>query len=152
MRCLSENHRCTSSTNLIAHLFETDALESLSKSYKGSYADLLRWWYTCLTPEYRNRTRFAFDIAMKRGAVGLTTDPSVVIGTIHSVKGGESDVVYLFPDLSKAADAEYTQTGPPRDAIIRVAYVGITRARETLYLCSGEGPHALSFHHGGRLA
>jgi len=28
--------------------------------------------------------------------------PKVVVGTIHSVKGGQADVVYLFPDLSQA--------------------------------------------------
>ena len=48
-------------------------------------------------------------------------------------------MVYLFPDLSRAADAQYRQCGPPRDSVIRTFYVGATRARETLYICSAEG-------------
>jgi superfamily I DNA/RNA helicase len=66
-----------------------------------------------------------------------------VVGTIHSVKGGQADVVYLFPDLSKAGDAQYHQHGPARDSVIRVFYVGATRARETLYICSGESAMAV---------
>ena len=71
-------------------------------------------------------------------------DPRVVVGTIHSVKGGEADVVYLFPDLSRAGDAQYRVTGAPRDSVIRVFYVGATRARETLYICQPEGAMAIS--------
>jgi superfamily I DNA/RNA helicase len=68
----------------------------------------------------------------------------MVVGTIHSVKGGQADVVYLFPDLSRAGDAQYRQCGPPRDSVIRTFYVGVTRARETLYICSGESAMAVS--------
>ena len=64
--------------------------------------------------------------------------PKVVVGTIHSVKGGESDVVHLFPDISQAGDAQYQRCGAPRDSVIRLFYVGATRARETLYICQRE--------------
>jgi superfamily I DNA/RNA helicase len=64
--------------------------------------------------------------------------PKVVVGTIHSVKGGEADVVHLFPDISQAGDAQYQRCGAARDAVIRVFYVGLTRARETLYICQRE--------------
>jgi superfamily I DNA/RNA helicase len=64
--------------------------------------------------------------------------PKVVVGTIHSVKGGQADVVYLFPDLSQAGDAQYNRGGAARDSAIRVFYVGLTRARETLYICQRE--------------
>jgi superfamily I DNA/RNA helicase len=64
----------------------------------------------------------------------LLERPQVIVGTIHSVKGGEADVVILFPDLSQAGDAAYQRYGPPRDAVIRTFYVGMTRAREALYL------------------
>jgi ATP-dependent exoDNAse (exonuclease V) beta subunit len=47
-------------------------------------------------------------------------------------------VVYLFPDLSQAADAQYARGGPARDSVIRLFYVGLTRARETLYVCQRE--------------
>jgi hypothetical protein len=42
----------------------------------------------------------------------------VIVGTIHSVKGGEADVVFLFPDLSPAGDAAYQKHGPQRDSVI----------------------------------
>ena len=68
----------------------------------------------------------------------------MVVGTIHSVKGGQADVVYLFPDLSQAGDAQYQRKGAPHDSVIRTFYVGITRARETFYICQRETPVAVS--------
>jgi superfamily I DNA/RNA helicase len=67
-----------------------------------------------------------------------------VVGTVHSVKGGEADVVYLFPDLSAAGDAQYSLPGRPRDSVIRVFYVGATRARETLYICQSETARSIA--------
>jgi superfamily I DNA/RNA helicase len=87
---------------------------------------------------FHSRVQFPCEIALQHGPSALTETPQVVVGTIHSVKGGEADVVYLFPDLSKAGSAEYQRFGPPRDAVIRLFYVGMTRARETLYVCPPE--------------
>jgi len=53
-------------------------------------------------------------------------NPCVIPGTIHSVKGGESDVVILLPDL---APSQIDQT-----ALVRLWYVGMTRARSDLLL------------------
>jgi DNA helicase II / ATP-dependent DNA helicase PcrA len=61
--------------------------------------------------------------------------PQCIAGTVHSVKGGEADVVYLCPDLSVSGMQEYIKGGEGRDAVNRMFYVGITRARETLVLC-----------------
>jgi superfamily I DNA/RNA helicase len=105
---------------------------------------LLDWWGTYLAPEFRKRVKFPTEVAMLRGLQTLRLTPKVVVGTIHSVKGGQADVVYLFPDLSKAGDAQYRQCGPPRDSVIRTLYVGATRAREVLYVCSPEGAAAAS--------
>jgi superfamily I DNA/RNA helicase len=65
----------------------------------------------------------------------LLETPQVVVGTIHSVKGGQADVVYLFPDLSQAGAAHYAHGGASRDSVILQFYVGATRARERLYIC-----------------
>jgi len=67
-----------------------------------------------------------------------------VVGTIHSVKGGQADVVYLFPDLSQAGDAQYQRAGEPRDSVIRVFYVGATRRGKRLYICQRGTPMAFS--------
>jgi superfamily I DNA/RNA helicase len=75
-------------------------------------------------------------IILKRGLNRLVDRPQVIIGTIHSVKGGEADVVYLFPDLSRAADYEWQRYGTEnQDAIIRQFYVAMTRARLKLVIC-----------------
>jgi len=136
--------RAPASIELLAEVFESNALESLLAACAQGYPALLRWWRSHLAAGFQARTAFPAGVALQRGAHGLVDDPSVVVGTIHSVKGGQADVVYLFPDLSKAADAQYRQCGPPRDSVIRTFYVGVTRARETLYICSAEGAAALS--------
>lgn len=81
-----------------------------------------------------NSARFPMDILRKRGRDVLDAKPSITIGTIHSVKGGEADVVYLFPDLSIQAMQQYINTREGRDAVMRQFYVGITRAKEELYI------------------
>lgn len=69
-------------------------------------------------------------------------EPLIKVGTIHSVKGGEADTVYVFPDVSYAGAVEMT-TAPGRDAATRLAYVAMTRARSELVLCSPAGRDAI---------
>jgi superfamily I DNA/RNA helicase len=128
----------TVSNEAFEELFEPPALESLLEAYEGDYRGLLAWWRDHVTVDVHARSQFPADIAARRGPSALFETPKVIVGTIHSVKGGQADVVYLFPDLSQAGDAQYHRTGAPRDAVIRQFYVGITRARETLYICQGE--------------
>jgi DNA helicase-2/ATP-dependent DNA helicase PcrA len=120
----------------VESMFDADTLACLLGALNGGVNDLVSWWRNRLAPEFRNRIQFPFDVVTTRGPAALRDPPQVVVGTIHSVKGGQADVVYLFPDLSKAADSQYRQSGAPRDSVIRQFYVGVTRARETLYLCS----------------
>ena len=125
----------------IGHLqaiFEAGAFESLMAARDGDNRALLDWWRTRVTADVRKRVQFPAEIAARRGPQALLDTPKVVVGTIHSVKGGQADVVYLFPDLSQAGDAQYNRGGAARDSVIRVFYVGLTRARETLYICQGE--------------
>ncbi|HXH10807.1 MAG TPA: ATP-binding domain-containing protein, partial [Alphaproteobacteria bacterium] len=76
--------------------------------------------------------RMALKEAVKRGK---DEGPPIIVGTIHSVKGGEADVVVLFPDMSPSGAKEWHGTKTQRDVIARLFYVGMTRARETLILC-----------------
>ncbi len=61
--------------------------------------------------------------------------PQVIVGTIHSVKGGEADCVYIFPDVSYKACKGMGEHQRAQDAMRRVFYVGFTRAKEELVLC-----------------
>jgi DNA helicase-2/ATP-dependent DNA helicase PcrA len=119
----------------LSAIFEPDAMESLMAAWDGGHRAMLEWWAARLTKDARKRTEFPIHIARKRGPQALVDEPKIVVGTIHSVKGGERDVVYLFPDLSQAGDAQYARGGGPRDSVVRQFYVGVTRARECLYIC-----------------
>ena len=115
-------------------IFEPAALQSLLACFEGDHRALLHWWRIRVNGAMQNRIQFPADIADVRGPQALMESPRVIVGTIHSVKGGEADVVVLFPDLSQAGDASYQRYGPPRDGVIRQFYVGMTRAREALYI------------------
>ena len=130
---------------ILEAVFQADALTDILAALRASTTiALLDWWRHRLAPEFRKRVSFPAHIAARRRGHALVDEPRVIVGTIHSVKGGEADIVYLFPDLSKAGDAQYQQRGTPRDSVIRLFYVGVTRARETLYLCSPESGAAIS--------
>jgi len=64
--------------------------------------------------------------------------PQIKTGTIHSVKGGEAEVVYLFPDLSWSGMQEYSNS-KTKDRVVRQFYVGMTRASQSLITCSPAG-------------
>lgn len=123
-------------------VFEEGALESLLEAFEGDYRQLLGWWRRRVTADVHKRTQFPAEVSLARGPRALLEPPKVIVGTIHSVKGGEADVVFLFPDLSDSGLTAYRRQGPPRDAIIRTFYVGMTRAREVLYLCAPESAAA----------
>jgi hypothetical protein len=53
----------------------------------------------------------------------------------NSVKGGEADNVFLFPDISQKASAQWVGKREEKDTLYRQFYVGATRARKRLFLC-----------------
>jgi superfamily I DNA/RNA helicase len=128
----------------LAEILEPEALASLLAAFDGNRQTLLDWWCALVSPDYRNRIQFPVSVVARHGPQALIEEPQVVVGTIHSVKGGQADVVYLFPDLSRAGGAQYQIAGTPRDSLIRVFYVGATRARDTLYICQPESATAMS--------
>jgi DNA helicase II / ATP-dependent DNA helicase PcrA len=129
----------------LAELFAPEPLSSLLAALEGHWKALLNWWCAHIGSNYRNRIQFPASVVARRGTPALVEQPKITVGTIHSVKGGEADVVYLFPDLSRAGNEQYHNPGTSRDSILRVVYVGATRARETLYICQPAGAMALSF-------
>jgi len=67
---------------------------------------------------------------------GSDCEPKVIVGTIHSVKGGEADVVHIFPDLSTAG---YQELYEKPDRIHRLFYVAVTRSKESVIMHNPSG-------------
>jgi superfamily I DNA/RNA helicase len=99
------------------------------------------WLYQNLLAQRKRGMAYPITIYDAHGRDMLTKPPQITVGTIHSVKGGEADVVYLFPDLSQAGADEWDKYRPP---IYRLFYVGMTRAREELVICEPKGNTAVS--------
>ena len=106
--------------------------DGLHQAFSGD----LDWFESSMLSRNRGALRFPVQVLRMRGAEALMGEPKVMIGTVHSVKGGQADVVYLFPDLSPAASREWMGHPTERDAVIRQMYVGMTRARQHLVLCA----------------
>ena len=76
---------------------------------------------------------YAIRVLEKFGAEAIVETPKISIGTIHSVKGGEADVVYLFPDMSRVG-YQSVHTPKGKAATLRQFYVGMTRSKDVLVL------------------
>lgn len=100
-------------------------------SWPWGAAPPLPWWQAL-------RRMSGEDIAYLRGITArgesLDAPGKVVINTVHGVKGGQADNVVLFGPTTKRIQAEET-INP--DAETRVRYVGITRAKQNLYVLPG---------------
>lgn len=121
-------------------VFEHDALAELLACRNDK--ERMRWLDKRLLGSQREKFDYAFSIARRNGEQRLFTEPSVVVGTIHSVKGAQADTVFLMPDLSAQGFDEWRRTGDGRDSVLRLMYVGMTRAKDSLVLCSPSGPLA----------
>lgn len=82
-------------------------------------------------PKRRSMLAYRSRVYRKHGTKGLDPTQDLVIGTIHSVKGGQADNVYVVPDLSGAGREAFGEREAP---IIRQFYIGMTRARQSLFL------------------
>jgi superfamily I DNA/RNA helicase len=77
----------------------------------------------------------AYVTALLRRGEKFNASPRITVSTIHGSKGGEADNVVLLTDLSPAAENEM-HINP--DDMHRVFYVGVTRARQNLYIVDPE--------------
>lgn len=75
-----------------------------------------------------------WSAAAKRWGVETVSDPKIRIGTIHSVKGQESDKVVMLTNLGRrireSEENDQTRFNEER----RIEYVGVTRARKKLII------------------
>jgi hypothetical protein len=101
-------------------------LEDLKQNH-GLLTDAI--WHQALTKIDEGRRDYI--IALLRRGTKITGKAHVKLSTIHGAKGGEADNVLLMMDLSSRFSEEYHKNP---DDINRLAYVGITRARQSLHL------------------
>ena len=94
-----------------------------------------RWLLDHAVSARRSALEYPVRVLERYGRAAFERDPQIVLGTIHSVKGGEADVVYVYPDLSMLAMQNYLASQAGVDAVVRQFYVAMTRARESLVLC-----------------
>lgn len=110
--------------------------EAIEAAWNGNY----EWLRNHLVDTKAKSLDYPICIADKHGIEALRKEPQIIVGTIHSVKGSESEVVVVFPDVSHAGITGWSAGGEGRDSIVRLFYVAMTRARETLILCAPGGP------------
>ena len=110
-------------------VFNEDVMEA------GLSGDL-DWYRGHLLKAKRKAAEFPMNVVKRQGAETLSKTPQIIVGTVHSVKGGEADVVYLMPDLSPSGMMEWVGSPAQKAGVMRLFYVGMTRARESLVLCN----------------
>jgi hypothetical protein len=119
-----------------AQIFEDFALEH-------AVARDLKWFKESLLSAKRTAVEYPLAVYGKQGRAALEEKPKIILGTVHSVKGGESDATIIFPDLSLAAMQDFKTN---RDSTIRTFYVGITRSRESLIICQPASDMSVKFN------
>ena len=120
-----------------------EELEPLFKpeAMRAIYDIDLDWYRLHVLAKYSRGIGYITYVMQRSGPAALRETPKIIVGTGHSVKGGQADVVYTFPDLSSAAWREHMEQGVAgHDAVVRLGYVMMTRAREELVVLSPTVP------------
>jgi len=123
-------------------------LLDIDRDARGTVA----WWRSSLLARAQRSADYAARVWARGGIDHLRPawDPlhkpaGLTVGTIHSTKGAEAAHVLLSPEISKTAYYEGWHGSDPRakDALRRMAYVGMTRASESLTILEPGCPEAL---------
>jgi hypothetical protein len=124
------------SLGTMSRWFDDAAAVFLEQMYEAevSVPDALKWlWDRMLAPKQK-AAEYPISILKARGIGALSEKPRLYVGSIHSFKGAESDVVILYPDLSPQGYRDWiSEEG--RDSVVRMGYVGLTRARQEVHVC-----------------
>jgi superfamily I DNA/RNA helicase len=94
------------------------------------------WLLQHADKKHAEKMRYPGQVLRQSGYAALTEAPKAIVSTIHAAKGGEADIVYVWPDLSPNAQQEWMGKGSGREGIRRAFYVALTRAREEIVLCA----------------
>lgn len=100
----------------------------------------VHWLRDALQAKHQRMGDYATRV-YDRDPRGLVDEPRLTIGTIHASKGATYDRVLLAPELSKEGYyGDQGWLGAGRDSIVRLAYVGVTRARTGVHLLEPASP------------
>ena len=116
--------------NLLLDFFIPENASKLTNMIQSGNIDAEWFSKNALASKFR-LLEYPLSVYHKSGLDALTSKPLVITGTIHSVKGGEADHVILLPDLSLAGYERY-EDKDGRAEVIRMFYVGLTRAKDTV--------------------
>lgn len=130
----AKSHNTCKTEELLGLMLATLTPESFDSAFTLS-SD---WFCDNIVPSKLKSFEFPKRIYSSFGKGAATLASKVTIGTIHSVKGAEADVVIVFPDLSvRGAQAYLQKSGENYNQILRLFYVAVTRARDTVILANG---------------
>ena len=110
----------------LAELLLPDAID-------GALHDGLGWFEYQVLQSKAKSVAYPLRVLQRYNRNALSEEPRVSIGTAHSLKGGEADRVIFYTELSKAQQLALREGGSVTDDILRMLYVGSTRARHELY-------------------
>jgi len=104
-------------------------------SGKEAPKEAMSKFYAACTQAAKESMNFAQCVYQRSGAKGVEF-PKVILGTIHSTKGGEAEHVYMSTELSPQSRKQKDANGwNGADSIWRTFYVGATRAKHRLVIC-----------------
>lgn len=127
---------------MLPEMMATEDLAHLVADVDLRPNEVVGWWTENLLAEAEKAARYPAAVYASRGGAALREAPKIVVGTIHSVKGGQADSVYVFPDLSHRGWVTTWDRPASRAPTFRLFYVAFTRARERLTICEAVGGEA----------
>lgn len=101
-------------------------------------------WYTAL--EGLPQQAVDYYRSVLSNGYKLTATPTCGISTIHAAKGGEAQHVVVISDMAYRSFQEYEKE-PDNER--RVAYVGVTRAKEKLSIIQPQGKMFFDYYQEG---
>jgi superfamily I DNA/RNA helicase len=148
LRQLAKRLRADRKEGAPLHFGSKTKLEAWAKADPGDTLNLPELWetgwvtedgahrmvrkdWTLLELETTDRDRNAYAQADERGK--LRERPRVQVGSIHGHKGAEADNVVVLAGCTGATERAVLDNNR-REEEVRVAYVGVTRARRNCYI------------------
>lgn len=96
----------------------------------------LDWFVSAISPAGKKSAEYPLRVIRAFGVQGIVDKPRVIVGTIHSVKGGQAGRVVVCPDMSKRGADELANN---EDSIRRLFYVAVTRTQGGLMMTNPGG-------------